>query len=84
MSWTSDATCNTCPWYYQFTTEERDALDAVPSWEGYTGLCRIGRPLVMGDSKGVWPAITKAAWCGEHPDRQRRDYAETTLLGRTE
>ena len=71
----SNATCGTCPYYCKFTDEVRDEIYlSMSSWVGYEGTCRIGRPQTIGDdSKGVWPATTGDAWCGEHPDRKENN-----------
>lgn len=62
MSWTSNATCKTCPWFSQ--------NDYMREHNG--GECRRNAP-VMFELPGeyvVWPIVTPDDWCGEHPDRQ--------------
>jgi hypothetical protein len=67
VSWTSDATCKTCPWWRSFKLESFQNRQK--------GQCRIVSP----SRSGGWYQTDEDDWCGEHPDRTPEDKCEDCL-----
>ena len=75
-----DATCKTCPWWFDTASPER--LSEV---EIHPGQCRrnppsaqyvaVTKPTTHSDAtrwaqKTFWPFANAVNWCGEHPERK--------------